>query len=1072
MQSKNHLTYGRRSFGSRTRNEGLESYFMVGKNVNSKAPRKSTKEKSNPVSPVKKFPLSFSEKYNNDLFKTASTFQAKPSGKVRSIEQSIKSPSKKMTDLYQQFQISSGEENQADFSPSKVKSKKYSKVLKTDNIDSDTFEVEKNDLSPKIHLSKPLETKTIDSIEDAKIAKEKSRYFDLSPKEAQRVSAKKRMRLDSISKLKTEQQINEHEHQIKAPSKIHDNTVYDLPAKTSFPLTKINKDNDNFTVKSKEEHILDLVPKNTQQLYKPVLENNPKLFELNDSEFSSNTNSLTSAKASSPAQFISAPNLTVQASLVKVGERDLYNHGGNEKKKIELTLNLASRTIKAVMGDRGLFDIPLIFIKKLKYSSANDDVFLVLKALSDPPESYIDDFKINSSSFRRKSFLGANRNSYETVAIRLDMTHTSTQKVVRTGIFYTRLVKLAKGTLPIIFLTPKEHSNLLNMFGNRSRIDVTLSSDSETEPPTGDSSNKNIQRLDKNEDREARNEALPQAEAKDSGYELEEDTALQKPSFKTLDVESTNPQKRSARIAGKNLNLNPHNDSVLLFKFPFDSMTSIPVSSQDYTRLGHEEFLNDSLIDFYLRYLMEHLQKTNKKFYDQIFIYSSFFYDLYCKHPKHEPEKRFDSVRKWTSKVDIFAKKYLFVPINKDYHWFLALIVNPSILTEFEKAGTSLEEEIVSTDKATQLSTNLNVSKDQNEIDGTRTLSTGTGNSTTHHLIASNSRKNSDNSESQEMDVEICDEQSTHSQDSYEMSVENSETAQDFENENIVSLTELTQLTTEDFMDSNDHSEPESVPVGENTDTKKLNIEKIDIDEMEIESSKALSAENDSQNSTRQGSIHVDERRTSPRLRISPIKKVDELIDEHMVSKYWFPGNGTRGGQHGLSANSRNQSSKSTESPLSANQESNYRNNKNCIDPDSRPWIIIFDSLGGRNKLVLENLNSYMRSLFNDKYGYNITGSIQGCYAKVPKQPNYSDCGVYLLQYVEEFMKKPDVLEKIVLKKVTENLRVRIISNDSESQTANSGLGRRTGQLDAGQTENAEYQGTKPDQSLHVRLAS
>ncbi|PVV01910.1 hypothetical protein BB560_003653, partial [Smittium megazygosporum] len=44
------------------------------------------------------------------------------------------------------------------------------------------------------------------------------------------------------------------------------------------------------------------------------------------------------------------------------------------------------------------------------------------------------------------------------------------------------------------------------------------------------------------------------------------------------------------------------------------------------------------------------------------------------------------------------------------------------------------------------------------------------------------------------------------------------------------------------------------------------------------------------------------------------------------------------------------------------------------------------------------------------------------------------------------------------LKKVTENLRFRIISNDSESQTAISGLGRRVGQLDAGQTKNAEYQ--------------
>ncbi|PVV02300.1 hypothetical protein BB560_003250, partial [Smittium megazygosporum] len=38
---------------------------------------------------------------------------------------------------------------------------------------------------------------------------------------------------------------------------------------------------------------------------------------------------------------------------------------------------------------------------------------------------------------------------------------------------------------------------------------------------------------------------------------------------------------------------------------------------------------------------------------------------------------------------------------------------------------------------------------------------------------------------------------------------------------------------------------------------------------------------------------------------------------------------------------------------------------------------------------------------------------------------------------------------------------------NSESQTAISGLGRRVGQLDAAQTENAEYQGTKPDQSPH-----
>ncbi|PVV04797.1 hypothetical protein BB560_000695, partial [Smittium megazygosporum] len=56
--------------------------------------------------------------------------------------------------------------------------------------------------------------------------------------------------------------------------------------------------------------------------------------------------------------------------------------------------------------------------------------------------------------------------------------------------------------------------------------------------------------------------------------------------------------------------------------------------------------------------------------------------------------------------------------------------------------------------------------------------------------------------------------------------------------------------------------------------------------------------------------------------------------------------------------------------------------------------------------------------------------------------------------------------------KVTENLRFRSISNDYESRTAISGLGRRIGQLDAGQTENTEYKGTESDQSPHSCLVA
>ena len=38
-----------------------------------------------------------------------------------------------------------------------------------------------------------------------------------------------------------------------------------------------------------------------------------------------------------------------------------------------------------------------------------------------------------------------------------------------------------------------------------------------------------------------------------------------------------------------------------------------------------------------------------------------------------------ESVMSWTAKknIDIFEKKYIFVPVNKDIHWSLLVIVNP-----------------------------------------------------------------------------------------------------------------------------------------------------------------------------------------------------------------------------------------------------------------------------------------------------------------------------------------------------------------------------------------------------------
>ena len=45
-------------------------------------------------------------------------------------------------------------------------------------------------------------------------------------------------------------------------------------------------------------------------------------------------------------------------------------------------------------------------------------------------------------------------------------------------------------------------------------------------------------------------------------------------------------------------------------------------------------------------------------------------------------EKGPESVQSWTAKknIDIFKKKLIFIPINKDLHWSLCAVVNPGAI--------------------------------------------------------------------------------------------------------------------------------------------------------------------------------------------------------------------------------------------------------------------------------------------------------------------------------------------------------------------------------------------------------
>lgn len=104
------------------------------------------------------------------------------------------------------------------------------------------------------------------------------------------------------------------------------------------------------------------------------------------------------------------------------------------------------------------------------------------------------------------------------------------------------------------------------------------------------------------------------------------------------------------------------------------------VSVEDRDRLREGEFLNDNLIEFYMRFLQEHLERTNKPAAQRVYFFNSYFFDTLTKTPKGERGINYSGVEKWTRSVDLFSYDYVVVPINQAAHWYVAIICNlPSL---------------------------------------------------------------------------------------------------------------------------------------------------------------------------------------------------------------------------------------------------------------------------------------------------------------------------------------------------------------------------------------------------------
>ncbi|KAK0383437.1 hypothetical protein NLU13_9348 [Sarocladium strictum] len=101
------------------------------------------------------------------------------------------------------------------------------------------------------------------------------------------------------------------------------------------------------------------------------------------------------------------------------------------------------------------------------------------------------------------------------------------------------------------------------------------------------------------------------------------------------------------------------------------------VDKDDIYRLDEGEFLNDNLINFWIRHLQHNLETKDPEMLKRVYFFSTFFFE---KLKYSQGNIDFNGVKNWTSRVDIFSYDYLVVPVNENAHWYLAIICNPGKL--------------------------------------------------------------------------------------------------------------------------------------------------------------------------------------------------------------------------------------------------------------------------------------------------------------------------------------------------------------------------------------------------------
>ncbi|KAI1283816.1 Sentrin-specific protease 1 [Halotydeus destructor] len=90
----------------------------------------------------------------------------------------------------------------------------------------------------------------------------------------------------------------------------------------------------------------------------------------------------------------------------------------------------------------------------------------------------------------------------------------------------------------------------------------------------------------------------------------------------------------------------------------------IPITKKDLETLEGLNWLNDEVINFYFNLIKERADSSDE--HPKVYIFSTFFYAKLCSSPNS-----YQTLKRWTRKVDLFSFDMLLIPVHLGMHWTL-----------------------------------------------------------------------------------------------------------------------------------------------------------------------------------------------------------------------------------------------------------------------------------------------------------------------------------------------------------------------------------------------------------------